>query len=153
MLVQVFPQGWEPTYFYVTSSTCATYLWSNMAAPALVIICALQLVGQKIILPFGSDISLLLKFHWPKYLPCSWQTWGLWAHRRAGECDPISEHSRWVTGTTTLHSYPCIHSSLILPTQLSAVTCRYGYWWGYKRGHNPGCKIWRKQERKEDKKL
>ena len=55
-------------FFLVTSSTCATYLWSNMAAPAPVITCAFQLVGQKIILPFGSEISPLLKFHWPKYL-------------------------------------------------------------------------------------
>ena len=81
-------------FFLVTSSTCATYLWSNMAAPAPVIISAFQLVGQKIILPFGSDISSLLKFHWPKYLPWSWQTWRWWAHGRAGECDPTEEHSR-----------------------------------------------------------
>ena len=47
-----------------------------MAAPAPVITSAFQLVGQKIILPFGSDISPLLKFHGLKYLPCSWQTWG-----------------------------------------------------------------------------
>ena len=58
-------------FFLVTSSTCATYLWSNMAAPAPVITSAFQLVGQKIILPFGIDISPLLKFHWPKYLPWS----------------------------------------------------------------------------------
>ena len=44
-------------FFLVTSYTCATYLWSNMAAPAPVIISAFHLVGQKIILPFGSDIS------------------------------------------------------------------------------------------------
>ena len=60
-------------FFLVTFSTCATYLWSNMAAPAPVITSAFQLVGQKIILPFGSDISPLLKFHWPKYLPWSWK--------------------------------------------------------------------------------
>ena len=60
-------------FFLVTSSTCATYLWSNMAAPAPVIISSFQLIRQKIILPFGSDISPLLKFHWPKYLPWSWQ--------------------------------------------------------------------------------
>ena len=77
-------------FFLVTSSTCATYLWSNMAAPAPVITSAFQLVGQKIILPFGSDISSLLKVHWPKYLPWSWQTWRWWAHGRAGECDPTS---------------------------------------------------------------
>ena len=46
---------------------------SNMAAQSSVIISAFQLVGQKIILPFGSEISPLLKFHWPKYLPWSWQ--------------------------------------------------------------------------------
>ena len=80
-------------FFLVTSSAWATYLWSNMTAPAPVITCAFQLVGQKLILPFGSDISPLLKFHFPKYLPCSWQTWGWWAHRRAGECDPSTEHS------------------------------------------------------------
>ena len=64
-----------------------------MAAPALVITSAFQLVGQKIILLFGSDILPLLKFHWPKYLPKSWQTCGWWAHRRAGVCDPNPEHS------------------------------------------------------------
>ena len=106
-------------FFLVTFSTYATYLWSNMAAPAPVITSAFQLVGQKIILPFGSDISPLLKFHWQKYLPWSWQTWGWWAPKRAGECDHTSEHSWWVTRATTPHSYPCIHSSLVLPTQLS----------------------------------
>ena len=63
-------------FFLVTSYTCAAYLCSNMATPAPVIISAFQLVGQKIILPFGSDISTLLKFHWPKYLPWSWQPGG-----------------------------------------------------------------------------
>ena len=106
MLVQVSPQRWGPNFFLVTSSTCATYLWSNMAAPAPVITPAFQLVGQKIMLPFGIDISPLLKFHWPKYLPWSWQTWGWWAHRRARECDPTWEHSWWVTRATTLHSWP-----------------------------------------------
>ena len=91
-------------FFLVTSYTCAAYLWSNMASPAPVIISAFQQVGQKIILPFGSDISPLLNFHWPKYLPWSWQTWGWWAHRRAGECEPTSEHSWRVTRATTLHS-------------------------------------------------
>ena len=64
-------------FFLVTSSTCATYLWSEMATPAPVIIFAPQLVGQKIIFPFGSDLSILLKVHWRKYLPWSWQTWGV----------------------------------------------------------------------------
>ena len=94
-------------FFLVTSSTCATYLWSNMAAPAPVITSAFQLAGQKIMLPFGIDISPLLKFHWPKYLPWSWQTWGWWAHRRARECDPTWEHSWWVTRATTFHSSLC----------------------------------------------
>ena len=108
-------------FFLGTSSTCATYLWPNMAAPAPVITCAFQLVGQKIILPFGTNISLLLKFHWLKNLPCSWQTWGWWAHRSTGEYDPTSEHLWWVTGATTLHSYPCIQSSLFLPTHSSSL--------------------------------
>ena len=30
---------------------------------------------------------------------------GWWAHRRAGECDPTSEHSWRVTRATTLHSF------------------------------------------------
>ena len=64
-----------------------------MVVPGAVITSAFQLVGQKVILQFGSDISSLLKFHWPKYLPCSWKTWGFWAHGRAGECDPTSEQS------------------------------------------------------------
>ena len=38
---------------------------------APLITCAFQLVGQKIILPFGSDISPVLKFHWLKNLPRS----------------------------------------------------------------------------------
>ena len=79
-------------FFLVTPSTYATYLWSNMAVPAPVITSAFQLVGQKIIFPFGSDISPLLKFHRLKYLPWSWQTWGWWVHRKAGECDPTTEH-------------------------------------------------------------
>ena len=54
-------------FFLVTSSACATYLWANMAAPAPVITCAFQLVGQKIILAFGSDISPLLKIQWLNY--------------------------------------------------------------------------------------
>ena len=94
-------------FFLVTASACVTYLWSNMAAQAPVITCAFQLVGQKLILPFGSDISPLLKFHWPKDLPWSWQNWGWWAHRRAGECDPTEEHSWWVIRATNLHSCPC----------------------------------------------
>ena len=94
-------------FFLVTSSTCVTYHWSNMAVPAPVITSAFQLVGQKIILPFWSDISSLLKFHWLKYLLWSLQTWWRWVHRRAGECDPTTEYSWWVTKVTTLHSCPC----------------------------------------------
>ena len=104
-------------FFLVISSTCATYFWSNMATPSTVITSAFQLVEQKKILQFGSDISPLLKFHCSKYLPCSWKTWGFWAHRRAGECDPTSEQSWGVTSATTLHSCPCIHSCLVLPTE------------------------------------
>ena len=94
-------------FFLVTSYTCAAYLWSNMATPAPVIISAFQLMRQKIILPFGSDISTLLKFHGLTYLPWSWQTWGWLAHRRAGECDPIEEYSRRVIRATNLHSCLC----------------------------------------------
>jgi len=64
-----------------------------MAVPAPVITSAFQLLGQKIILPFGSDISSLLKFHLLKYLPWSWQTWWWWVHRRAGECDHTTKYS------------------------------------------------------------
>ena len=63
-------------FFLVTSSTCANYLWSNTAAPAPVVTSAFHVVGQKIIVPFESEVSPLLKFHELKYLPCSWQTWG-----------------------------------------------------------------------------
>ena len=108
-------------FFLVISSTCATYFWSNMAALAPVIPSAFHLVEQKMTLQVGSHVSPLFKFHWPKYLLLSWQTWGLWAHRRAGEYDPTSEHLWWVTGATTLHSYPCIHSSLFLPTHSSSL--------------------------------
>ena len=92
MLVQVSPQM-RVHFFLVTFSICATYLWSNMATPAPVIISVFQLVRQKIILPFGSDISPLLKFLWLKYLPWLWQTWGWWANRRAEEYDPTEKHS------------------------------------------------------------
>ena len=120
-------------FFLVISSTCVTYFWSNMAAPSSVITSAFQVLEQKIILQYGSDVSPLLKFHWPKYLPCSWKTWGLWAHRRAGEYDPTSEHLWWVTGATTLHSYPFpIWNQSVVPcpvltvasVQFSSVTCR-----------------------------
>ena len=86
-------------FFLVTSSACATYLWANMAAPAPVITCAFQLVGQKLILPFGSDLSPLVKFHGPKYIPWAkvssivMANLGVLPHRRAGECDPTEEHS------------------------------------------------------------
>ena len=114
------------TYFFlVTSFTCVTYLWSNMAAPAPVITSAFQLVGQKIILPFGSDISPLLKFHWGKYLPWSWQTWGWWVHRRAGKCDHTSEHSCWPQFFIHIPIFILLwfspHSSL------SVFASRYGY--------------------------
>ena len=140
-------------FFLVTSSTSATYLLSDMAAP--VITCAFQLVGQKIILPFGSDISPLLKFHSPKYLPWSWQTWGwfLGVHRRAGKCDPTSEHSRQVAGATTLHSRPCNsfffgspHTALSL---FSPADMDMGEL--IRQDMAQAVQIWRKQERKEDK--
>ena len=140
-------------FFLVTASTCATYLWSNMAAPAPVITCAFQLVGQKIILPFGSDISSLLKFHWPKYLPWSWQTWRWWAHGRAGECDPTEEHSWWVTRATTLHSCACY--SFFFGSPHTA----FSLFWSadmdvvVREEMAQAVQIWRKQETKEDKKL
>ena len=146
-------------FFLVTSSPSAAYLWSNMAAPAPVITSAFQLVGQKIILPFGSDISPLLKFHWGKYLPWSWQTWGWWAHRRAGKCDPTTEHSWWVTRTNTLHLCACNSFFFGFPHTAFSL-----FWtvdmdgWGYKRENGPSCtnmkktRKERKQERKEDKK-
>ena len=140
-------------FFLVTSSACATYLWSNIAAPAPVIASAFQLVGQKIILPIESDISPLLKFHWPKYLPWSWQTWRWWAYRRAGKCDPTSEHSWQVAGATTLHSRPCNsfffgspHTALSL---FSPADMDMGEL--IRQDMAQAVQIWRKQERKEDK--
>ena len=142
-------------FFLVTSSACATYLWSNMAAPAPVITSAFQLVGQKIILPFGSDISPLLKFPWPKYLPWSWQTWGWWVHRRAGECDLTIEYSWWVTRATTLHSCPC--NSFFFGSPHPALSL----FWPEDMDMDEvirldmaqAVQIWRKQEWKEDKKI
>ena len=141
--------------FLVTSSTCATYLWSNMAVLAPVITSAFQLVGQKIILPFGSDISPLLKFHGLKYLPWSWQTWGWWVHRRAGECGPTIEHSWWVTRATTLHSCPC---NLFF---FGSPHTAFSLFWPEDMDMDEvirvemaqAVQIWRKQERKEDKKV
>ena len=142
-------------FFLGTSSTCATYLWPNMAAPAPVITCAFQLVGQKIILPFGTNISLLLKFHWLKNLPCSWHTWGWWAHRRAGERDPTEEHSWWVTRATTFHSCPC--NSFFFGSPHPALSL----FWPADMGMDGVIRedmaqaeqIWKKQEWKEDKKV
>ena len=142
-------------FFLVISSTCATYLWSKLAAPAPVIISAFQLVEQKIILPFGSDISPLLKFHGVKYLPWPWQTWGCWAHRRAGDCDPTTEHSWWVTRATTLHSCPCnsflfgspnTAFSLFSPADVDMDEV-------IKEDIAQAVQIWRKQDWKEDKKV
>ena len=141
--------------FLVTSSTCATYLWSNMDAPAPVIISPFQLVWQKIILLFGSEISPLLKFHWPKYLSWSWKTWGWWTHRRAGECDPTTEHSWWVTMATTLHSCPC--NSFFFGSLQTALSL----FWPVdmdmdkviREDMAQAVQIWRKQEWKEDKKI
>ena len=83
-----------------------------MAAPGAVITSAFQVVGQKIVLQYGSDISPLLKFH-GHGKPGVW-----WEHRRAGEYDPTSEQSWGVTKATTLHSCSCIHSCVVLPTEL-----------------------------------
>ena len=141
-------------FFPVISSTCATYFWSKMAAPGAVITSAFQLVGQKIILPFRSDISLLLKFHGLKYLSWSWQTWGWWVHRRAGECDP-TEYSWWVTRATTLHSRPCNsfffgspHTAFSLFTSADKDMDEV-----IREEMAKVVQIWRKQERKEDKKV
>ena len=126
-----------------------------MATPAPVIISASQLVGQKIILPFGSDISPLLKFHWPKYLPWSWQTWGWWAHRRAGECDPIEEYSRRVIRATNLHSCLCNafffgspHTALYLFLQADMDMDEV-----IREDMAQSVQIWREQEWKEDTKV
>ena len=142
----------EIHFFLINSSTSANYLWFNMAAPAPVITSAFQVVGQKIILPFGSDISPLLKFHRLKYLPWSWQNWG-WVHRRAGECDPTTEHSWWVTRATTLHSCPC--NSLFFGSPHTALSL---FWPAdmdmdevIREEMAQAVQIWRKQESKEEK--
>ena len=141
-------------FFLVTSSTWATYLWSNMSTTAPVITSAFQLMGQKI-LPFGRDISPLLKFHWPKYLPWSWQTWRWWVHKRTGECDPTTEHSWWVTRATTLHSCPrnlfffgSPHTALSMFWTADADMDEV-IWEDMVKG----VELWRKQERKEDEKV
>ena len=142
-------------FFLVTSSIYATYLWSNTAVPAPVITSAFQLVGQKIILQFGSDILPLLKFYWPKYLPKSWQTCEWWAHRRAGECEPISENSWRVTRATTLYSGLCnsfffgsLHTApcLFWPADMDMDEV-------IREDMAQAVQIWRKQEWKEDMKV
>ena len=142
-------------FFLVTSSACATYLWSNIAVPAPVITCAFQLVGQKIILAFGSDISPLLKIQWLNYFLWSWQTWGWWVHRKAGECDPTTEHSWWVTRANTLHSCPC--NSFFFGSPHTAfslfLTADMNTDESVKEEMGLAVQIWRKQEKKEDKKL
>ena len=142
-------------FFLVTSSTCGNYLWSKMATPTPVITSASQLVGEKIILPFGSDLLTLLKFHWLKYLTWSWQTWGWWVHRRAGECDPTTEHSRWVTRATILQSCPC--NSFFFGSPQTALSL---FWPEdidmdevIREDMAKGVQIWRKKERKEDKEI
>ena len=85
----------------------------------------------------------------------SWQTWEWWIHRRAGECDPTTEHSWWVTRANTLHSCPCNsfffgspHTafSLFLPADMNTDE-------SVKEEMGLAVQIWRKQEKKEDKKL
>ena len=145
-------------FFLVTSSACATYLWANMAAPAPVITCAFQLVGQKLILPFGSDLSPLVKFHGPKYIPLAkvssivMANLGVLPHRRAGECDPTEEHSWWVIRATTLHS--CLCNSFFFGSPHTALSL----FWPIdmdmdefiREDTAQTVQIWRKQESKEN---
>ena len=142
-------------FFLVTSSTYDTYFWCKMATPAPVITPASQHMGQKIILPFGSDLSPLLKFHWPNYLPWSLQTWGWWVYRRTGECNPTTEHSWWVTRATILHSCSCNsfffgspHKDLIQfwPVDMDMDEV-------IREEIAQAEQIWKKQERKEDMKI
>ena len=142
-------------FFLVMSSTHATYLWSKMSASAPVVTSASQLMGQKIMLPFGSDLSTLLKFQWPKYLPWSWQTWAWWVHRRSGEYDPTREHSWWVTRATILQS--CPRNSFFFGSPHTALSL---FWSAdmdmdevIREEMAQAVQIWRKQERKEDKKV
>ena len=58
-------------FFLVTSSACATYLWSNMADPGSCHYMCIPASGTDNNTPFGSDISPVLKFHWLKNLPRS----------------------------------------------------------------------------------
>ena len=92
-----------------------------MAAPAPVIISAFQLVGQKIILPFGSDISHLLKFLWLKYLPWSWQTWDGGHTEWQGNVILLKNIHDEQQGPPPFIHVSVIHSFLVLPTQLSVL--------------------------------
>ena len=145
----------ETHFFLITSSTSAAYLWFNMAAPAPVITSAFQLVGQKIILSFGSDISSLLKFHWLKYLLWSWKTWGWWVHRKAGECNPTTEHSWWVARATTFHSCACNSCFFGSPHTAFSLFCSADTDMDVVISEEMALavQIWRKQEMKEDKKV
>lgn len=106
-------------FFLVTSSTWVTNLWSKMATPVPVITSASQLVGQKIILIFGSDLSTLLNFHWLKYLPWSWQTWGWWVQQQQGNVILLQNIHDEYQGPPAFIHVSVIHSSLVLPKQLS----------------------------------
>ena len=99
----------ETHFFLVTTSTCATYLWSNMAVPVPVIISAFQIIGQEnntsiwkwhitsTQIPLAEVFSMVMANLGVQTQLHSW----------AGECDPTTEYSWWVTKVTTLHSCPC----------------------------------------------
>ena len=105
--------------FLVKTFTRTPYLWPKMATRIPVVTSAFQLVGQKLIFPFGSDLSTLLKFDWPKYLPWSQQTSGWWTHEGQGNMILLQNIHVELQGPPCLIHVPVIHSSLVLATQLS----------------------------------
>ena len=69
----------------------------------------------------------------------------MWSHFRTFMISNKGHHPSFISPVFILLWFSA-HSSW------SVLACRYGYGWGYKRGHGPGCKVWRKEERKEIRK-
>ena len=141
-------------FFLVNTSTSATYFWSEMATPDPVITSASQLVGQKIILPFGSVLSTLLKFHRTKYLPWSWETRGGGSIKGRGM---LSYCRTFMISDKGHHPSFMFRNSFFFGSTHTALslswTADMDMDEAIREKMAQAVQIWRKQERKEDKKL
>ena len=139
--------------FLVTSSTCVTYLWSHMATPATVIISAFQVVGQKISLSFGSDLSTLLKLL-AKVSSMVMENLAMVGPQKGRGMLSYNRAFRWwVTRATNLHS--CPYDSFFFGSPHTALSL---FWLAdmdmdevVREDMTQAVQMCRKQERKEDK--